>query len=82
MSCPTCGHTLQAIGDGMRHCPRCGTLTLDTEAYVPALVDRCRRFENHFRADEDALLMQAWRVLGVEESIARPQEREPSCRPS
>lgn len=81
MSCPTCSHTAHGIGHGMSWCPRCGTLLGcpdGIEVDVPALVNRCRRFANHFRADEDGLLMQSWEVLGVAESIETPAQRKDS----
>lgn len=77
MSCPTCSHTMDGIGYGMFHCPRCGTLIncpTDGAVHVPALVIRCRRFgetiggvcaEHAFR----------WKQLGVSESIDPPGQR-------
>lgn len=76
MSCPTCDYTLQRVGDRLFHCPRCGTLVVQprTVIAVPWLVDRCRRFETHFRADEDASLRAYWTALGIEESITPKEE--------
>lgn len=56
MSCPTCSHTMNALGyfDGgtAYYCPRCGTMRhanqftdAPPEVYVPKLVERCRAFE-------------------------------------
>lgn len=55
MPCPTCDHTLEALGycDGgtIYHCPRCGTIQHGNQfvdapprIYVPKLVERCREF--------------------------------------
>lgn len=52
MSCPTCGHTMQGVGDvpavggdPVFWCPRCGTLERPAImlADVPKLVERCRK---------------------------------------
>lgn len=52
MPCPTCSHTMEAVasdgGPYVRHCPRCGTMTIGSSdnpigVYVPKLVERCRK---------------------------------------
>lgn len=55
MSCPTCDHTMEGLGqndraDNIFLCPRCGTVKIDAfgqhgdKVYVPKLVERCRKF--------------------------------------
>lgn len=74
MSCPTCDHTMQGIGYGMSHCPRCGTLVgchADGSVTVPALVGRCRKFGDTLGPAWSAL----WHRLGIRESINKPEDR-------
>lgn len=73
MACPTCDHTMHAIGGGNFWCPRCGTLRNDRD-FVPMLVTRCCEFDKV----AGVMLSQAvydllphWRRLGIEESIRR-----------
>lgn len=85
MSCPTCDHTLEGIGYGMFHCPRCGTLKGCPNAdavFVPALVERCRNFMTHMTDEEGPLtagqrltFRQEWHRLGVNESTNTPENR-------
>ncbi len=79
MSCPTCDHTLSGIGHGMFHCPRCGTLVnnpVEGACHVPALIRRCREFRRHMSADMDSLLIRRWTIIGIEDSVALPAERD------
>jgi len=81
MSCPTCDHTMQGIGYGMFHCPRCGTLTncpTDGHVSVPALVERCRAFggglvreprDVHTGKEVFDGLKRMWHALGIVEAI-------------
>lgn len=79
MSCPTCGHTMQAIGDqGAAKtfwCPRCGTISNTSwfpKVTCPELVPRVRELLDRTN-DEPGL---AW-SLGVTESIgvaAKPRK--------
>lgn len=74
MPCPSCSHTLQGIGYGMYHCPRCGTLTncpIDGAVSVPALVQRCRDFAPALTTYQ----VETWNRLGIAESINTPAER-------
>lgn len=83
MSCPTCSHTMQCLwnddGDGVFHCPRCGTVqwfedSHPTKVIVPKLVERCRTFEATITGVCAEHSFQ-WKSLGVAESIYRPEER-------
>ncbi len=85
MSCVTCGHTMQGVGEvpavggsPIFWCPRCGTLAtvddgLGTLNYeTPKLVERCRQFA----ADPLLPLLavsgtvgRLWNRLGIAESI-------------
>jgi hypothetical protein len=78
MSCPTCDHTLEGIGHGMFHCPRCGTLIncpADGAIHVPALVARCRMFEPRLQ-DLCKSIVESWCRLGIEESIHTAKEKD------
>lgn len=79
MACPTCDHTLEGVGNGVFHCPRCGTMVTrglgELVATVPKLVTRCREFGRTMSADEDAMLLTLWVGLGIDESIYLPAER-------
>lgn len=80
MACPTCDHSMESLGIGWFWCPRCGTIrrrivdtmTTATSDSVPELVNRCRRFESHHLPDD---LAGAWLVIGIRESINRPEDR-------
>jgi hypothetical protein len=75
MSCPTCGHTMQGIGYGMFHCPRCGTVqSAEGTVTVPALVERCRKLPDQMRFMPLAF-SEAWYRLGIEEAINTPENR-------
>jgi hypothetical protein len=80
MSCPCCDHTLAQIVPGVAHCERCGTLVTETDVYTPKLVERCRRFRNSVGevvgfGSSELDMKRLWHRLGIEESIALPQER-------
>lgn len=69
MSCPTCDHTLNGIGHGMFHCPRCGTLTncqVEGAVTVPSLVERVRRFGREAPFGDWGPI---WHRVGIQESI-------------
>ena len=72
MPCPTCDHTVQGIGYGLYHCPRCGTyIDEDGSAKVPALIARLIRFRQELtEAQRDV-----WHALGIDECILLPGER-------
>ncbi len=82
MSCPNCGHTLEAVAIERElriyHCPRCGTSRVfrgigGPYDVVPALVTRCREFREHWpslgAADAD------WSGHGIAESINLQENR-------
>ncbi len=88
MACPTCDHTMQRLGcqlscRGTFWCPRCGTLLVkrdsplvDETVAAPALVERCREFENllnreTWEGDGDP----PWVKLGINEAIHKPEDR-------
>ena len=83
MSCPTCGHTMQATGCKVTDlpffwCPRCGTFKrCQGEVAVPGLVHHARVFRESMRGGEDRIfpLAQLWRQAGMEESIDLPENR-------
>jgi hypothetical protein len=78
MPCPTCDHTLNGIGYGMFHCPRCGTLVgyhAHGSAMMPALVGRLRELKKMIRNCTAATIFQEWNRLGVNESILPEKER-------
>lgn len=69
-------------------CPRCGTVKIDgfrgdgSIVYVPKLVERCREFVRIVSGltDEQStarpFLLTKWRLLGVAESINKPEDRK------
>lgn len=71
MPCPTCDHTMQAVGHETNMptsyiywCPRCGTMKSDatddaTGVGVPSLVDRCVEFGGTL-SDSDAGVSPAY----------------------
>ena len=76
MPCPTCDHTMEGIGYGMFHCPRCGTMTncpAKGNVNVPALVGRCLSFKAAGLTDAQKLI---WHQLGIAESINLPGRLE------
>jgi tRNA(Ile2) C34 agmatinyltransferase TiaS len=83
VSCPTCDHTLSGIGYGVFHCHRCGTLVnhpVDGCVYVPAVVQRCRKFRVSLRSMAKGStvahdLVSDWRQLGLDEATERPEGR-------
>lgn len=92
MACPTCDHTMLALGcmvtkENFYVCMRCGTIKpcggsgdLDVDV-VPALVKRCRQFEELMfdrELPEDhhvEWLREKWHSLGIGESINVPADR-------
>ncbi len=86
MACPTCSHTMQCVTApsfgviGVFWCPRCGTIKRQTDtpngdtAEVPKLVERCREFYPHWVMLSDPAA-NAWRRLGIAESINTPEGR-------
>jgi hypothetical protein len=76
MPCPTCYHTMEACTITISHCPRCGTMVMDHDVYIPRLVDRCRQFEEVILPKNNMTPMAAdWRRLGIAESINIPANR-------
>jgi tRNA(Ile2) C34 agmatinyltransferase TiaS len=77
MSCPTCSHTMQGVGYGVFHCPRCGTMKGPIgEVVTPALVERCREYERGaLDMDTDPVAVSEWERLGIAESINTPANR-------
>ena len=84
MSCPTCSHTMEALGTiGQRViavCPRCGTIKdgpwsdNSRKVYVPKLVERCRAFERQ-HIPVTSGYMTLWKREGSAESINPPGKR-------
>lgn len=83
MSCPTCDHTMEKLGDFgggiVWWCPRCGTATWEDlengktqPACVPKLVERCRQF----RAEASDRIAGMWKRLGIEESIGKKESKD------
>ena len=64
-------------------CPRCGTVRIGSDPlslrdeYTPALVERCRKFEEEqvtdFKIPPEVL--EAWQCVGIAEAINRPTNR-------
>lgn len=81
MACPTCDHTMEGIGYGFFHCPRCGTMRNgDGSLTVPALVERCREFAGNAitaaKVDRhEEWVLRQWHRLGIAESISTPENR-------
>jgi hypothetical protein len=77
--CPTCSHTMHAMGckvssDTFYWCPRCGTIMPCTgEVTVPMLVTRCREYEKTMTAS--SVYSRNWHTIGIRESINRPEGR-------
>jgi hypothetical protein len=81
MTCPTCDATMQGIGYGMFHCPRCGTLKgcpVDGAVVTPALVGRCREFQRSHGTNFDEYMGADWDRLGIPEAINPPATRRGS----
>jgi hypothetical protein len=84
MACLTCTHTMQMVGGYdwttipprcIWWCPRCGTVrTSEDVVHVPALVERCRKFEP-LTVDYSANLAGPWHALGIREAIHPPEGR-------
>lgn len=70
MSCPTCDHNMQQIGEAGSGfwCPRCGTIQVRLIVYRPKLVDRCREMEDKLITSE----LHKWQRLGIHKSIQIP----------
>lgn len=85
MSCPTCDHTMQRLGESglcsLFNCPRCGTIksvhSVDSreEVYVPALVERCRDFADQAVNRKTERIADVWRRTGIAEAINKPEGR-------
>lgn len=87
MSCPTCDHTMTALGcrtsdSPFYICPRCGTAkTCDGIVCVPALVDFCRRFpaelwgKSTLHGINPIDVAAEWDKLGIRDAINLPGER-------
>lgn len=63
-------------------CPRCGSLLIKFDAPAggedvarPALVERCREFEDKSIAVDSATYYEDWRQMGLAEAIRLPGER-------
>lgn len=54
-------------------CPRCGTVNVDGEIYVPMLVERCRKYASGTRAED---FVSEWFRLGIAEAINKPEDRK------
>ncbi|HVL14064.1 MAG TPA: hypothetical protein VM529_15955 [Gemmata sp.] len=87
MSCPTCDHTMERIGQtevggGIYLCPRCGTVKAhgyngNVTTYYPKLVGRCREFERQLGVPGDWHgLYDEWQTRGIAESINTPENRK------
>lgn len=74
MACPTCSHTMHALGCRVTDrtffwCPRCGTTrTCDGTDAVPDLVRRCREFEGQLSSPLTTH-EHDWHRLGIGEAI-------------
>lgn len=91
MACPTCGEIQDGVGDvpaiggdAAFWCPRCGTLEMHTNGVsafkTPNLIEGCRSYKRAIIANLPLSLLgvtaaQAWRVLGIAESINLPKDR-------
>lgn len=86
MACSNCDHTMQKLDVPDRRlfwCPRCGTVknegTLGDDFWTPALVVRCREFEealaNPATGAVGANLRLLWHTEGIDESINPPGQR-------
>lgn len=76
MACPSCDCTMQGLGYGIFHCPRCGTtLNADGSYSIPALVHRCRNFEDQVIGRKTDRYDEVWRRTGIAESINIPANR-------
>lgn len=76
MPCPTCDATMELIGLGIFHCPRCGTVLnagLLGAVVVPKLVGRCQQFQREM-GEANAGLKAAWAILGIREAVSRPEQ--------
>lgn len=79
MSCPTCDHTMHALGNRHFWCPRCGTLRHAVshdwkDDSCPMLVRRVRTLLDGLDpSDRDTA-----RALGIFESIHQPDRRPES----
>ncbi len=89
MPCPTCDHTMEGIGDAAArrifHCPRCGTVKIETytgdpnawavDVFVPKLVQRCRDFAERMPKEAAFGRWSDWHRLGIAEAIDPPARR-------
>jgi hypothetical protein len=59
-------------------CPRCGTLKVDGQngtVAVPALVERCRKFDNLLILGPLDAILADWTRFGIAEAINTPANR-------
>ena len=87
MSCPTCDHTMTALGCRVTDkpffvCPRCGTTKTcngdtinEPVIVVPDLVRRCRAFERELVASNLDFGVREWIRHSLSESINLPADR-------
>lgn len=82
--CPTCNHTMQAIGcrvtdKNFYWCPRCGTIKPceEMEAIAPDLIARCRKFTASFPPGNPPSVSYSaeWKRLGIDEAINTTENR-------
>lgn len=78
MSCPTCDHTMQFVGQmyhyNIYYCPRCGTIRGGGLDMRPKLVDRIVEFCGELTEDDQDIIDTLER-LGVTESVTHPDVR-------
>lgn len=86
MACPTCSATMQGLGNGMFHCPRCGTIQRVSNSpdwteppYVPMLVERVRTLRMRSGVCSDC--RELWYRLGIDEAIHLPADRSTREKP-
>ena len=77
MSCQTCDHTMAMVIPEFFWCQRCGSIKTSYMSDSPALVAKARVLLKHFdtRDRYDEMKEQFW-VIGITESIYRPEERQ------
>ena len=89
MACPTCGHEMKLLAETqlskVYYCFRCGTvqrhllgIVEQIDAHVPALVGRCREFQDQLDFHFDSWGPEAegvWKHLGIHEAINLPANR-------
>lgn len=79
MNCPTCSQTMHRLVMTVCWCPICGTIESSEKIYrhVPALVERCRDFENSFPPNNPPTTSykSEWVRVGIAEAINVPEKR-------